>query len=126
MTPCLDSDQTAGATENAACKARQSRGPGAGDLLGAWVSRMTPLAALVLMSSAAAHATSYTVNTTADSIGAHNCSLRDAINAANGSPTSDRLAGPRNGHRYDQFQRDRHYHAEQFPSRPSPTQRAAA
>jgi CSLREA domain-containing protein len=40
------------------------------------------------VSAAAAQATPYTVNTLNDSNGAGNCSLRDAINAANGSPTS--------------------------------------
>jgi len=35
-----------------------------------------------------AHAVTYTVNTLSDSSGAANCSLRDAINAANGKPVS--------------------------------------
>jgi len=46
------------------------------------------IATMALFSAAAAHATPYTVNTLIDSSGASNCSLRDAINAANGSPTS--------------------------------------
>ena len=44
--------------------------------------------ALALMLSTAAYATSYTVNTLNDTNGAGDCSLRDAINAANGTPTS--------------------------------------
>jgi CSLREA domain-containing protein len=43
---------------------------------------------MALFSAAAAHATPYTVDTLIDSNGKGNCSLRDAINAANGSPTS--------------------------------------
>jgi CSLREA domain-containing protein len=43
---------------------------------------------VIAVLAATANATPYTVNTTNDSIGAGNCSLRDAINAANGSPTS--------------------------------------
>jgi CSLREA domain-containing protein len=43
---------------------------------------------LAMLIAGSALATSYTVNTTNDSSGAGNCSLRDAINAANGSPTS--------------------------------------
>src|SRR5580700_9823512 len=46
------------------------------------------IATMALFSAAAAQATPYTVNTLIDSNGASNCSLRDAINAANGSPTS--------------------------------------
>ncbi|MGO9062702.1 MAG: choice-of-anchor Q domain-containing protein [Candidatus Binataceae bacterium] len=46
------------------------------------------LAAVVLTSAAAAQAATYTVDTTLDTNGANNCSLRDAINAANGTPTS--------------------------------------
>jgi len=44
--------------------------------------------AWALMLSKAAYATSYTVNTLNDTSGAGDCSLRDAINAANGTPTS--------------------------------------
>src|SRR5580700_6869537 len=46
------------------------------------------IAALALMGAATAQATPYIVNTLNDSNGAGNCSLRDAINAANGIPTS--------------------------------------
>ena len=46
------------------------------------------IATMALFSAAAAQATPYTVNTLIDSNGKGNCSLRDAINAANGSPTS--------------------------------------
>jgi CSLREA domain-containing protein len=46
------------------------------------------IAALALMGAATAQATPYIVNTLNDSNGAGNCSLRDAINAANGNPTS--------------------------------------
>lgn len=41
-----------------------------------------------LVSPLAAHAREFTVDTLADSGGGGNCSLRDAINAANGNPTS--------------------------------------
>src|SRR5580700_10516678 len=46
------------------------------------------IATVALMGAAAAQATPYTVNTLIDSNGVSNCSLRDAINAANGTPTS--------------------------------------
>ena len=46
------------------------------------------IATMALFSAAAAQATPYTVNTLNDSNGASNCSLRDAINAANGNPAS--------------------------------------
>src|SRR5580700_1315712 len=46
------------------------------------------IATMALFSAAAAQATPYTVNTLIDSNGKGNCSLRDAINAANGNPTS--------------------------------------
>ena len=46
------------------------------------------IATMALFSAAAAQATPYTVNTLIDSNGVSNCSLRDAINAANGIPTS--------------------------------------
>src|SRR5260370_42526700 len=50
---------------------------------------MTLVVLLILAAmSAAAHATTYVVNTLGDTSGAGNCSLRDAINAANGTPTS--------------------------------------
>ena len=48
---------------------------------------MTAAFALVVM-RATANATTYTVNTLDDSSGNSDCSLRDAINAANGIPTS--------------------------------------
>ena len=40
------------------------------------------------LSAVTANATTYTVNTLNDSSGNGDCSLRDAINAANGNPTS--------------------------------------
>jgi CSLREA domain-containing protein len=43
---------------------------------------------VAMVAAGVAEATPYTVNTTNDSSGAGNCSLRDAINAADGSPTS--------------------------------------
>ena len=46
------------------------------------------VATIMMTSASAARATSYTVNATDDTSGAGNCSLRDAINAANGTPTS--------------------------------------
>jgi len=46
------------------------------------------IATMALFSAAAARATPYTVDTLIDSNGKGNCSLRDAINAANGSPAS--------------------------------------
>jgi CSLREA domain-containing protein len=45
------------------------------------------LSVFFLALSGLARATAYTVDTTADTSGAGDCSLRDAINAANGSPT---------------------------------------
>ena len=46
------------------------------------------IATMALFNAAAAQATPYTVDTLIDSNGKGNCSLRDAINAANGSPAS--------------------------------------
>ena len=70
---------------------RQRVGNGADQRRSGW-RRSTLFAGLIatmaLFSAAAAQATPYTVNTLNDSNGASNCSLRDAINAANGSPTS--------------------------------------
>ncbi len=43
---------------------------------------------IALFAACSAQATSYTVDTTNDSSGAGNCSLRDAVSAANGSPTA--------------------------------------
>jgi CSLREA domain-containing protein len=45
-------------------------------------------AAFAFALKAPANATTYTVNTLNDSSGNDDCSLRDAINAANGTPTS--------------------------------------
>jgi CSLREA domain-containing protein len=42
----------------------------------------------LVVTSATANAATYTVNTLDDSSGNSDCSLRDAINAANGTPTS--------------------------------------
>jgi CSLREA domain-containing protein len=60
--------------------------------------------AFVFALSKTAYATSYTVNTIDDTSGAHDCSLRDAINAANGNPTSQSTCTiPGSGHDTIQF-----------------------
>lgn len=48
---------------------------------------------LVTLAAGAAQATNYTVDTLNDSSGASNCSLRDAINAANGHPNPNSSCG---------------------------------
>ena|ERR1019366_9908812 len=45
------------------------------------------IAVLAVTIASPARATNFTVDTTSDTSGASDCSLRDAINAANGSPT---------------------------------------
>jgi CSLREA domain-containing protein len=55
-------------------------------IAGAGLAAMIALLAVTIASSA--RATRYTVDTLLDTNGASECSLRDAINAANGSPTS--------------------------------------
>ena len=50
---------------------------------------LLPILPLMLAAtSTVAQATAYIVDTLADTSGAGNCSLRDAINASNGAPTS--------------------------------------
>jgi CSLREA domain-containing protein len=67
------------------------------------------IATMALFSAAAAQATPYTVDMLNDSSGASNCSLRDAINAANGSPTSGSTCTINgNGHRRHYFRRQRY------------------
>ncbi len=81
--PCLGRDRSGAANRN---RGLQNA---------ARVLPVSMIAALMLTIASAAHATSYTVDTISDTSGAGNCSLRDAMNAANGSPTSGSTCGAR-------------------------------